>query len=422
MRQLAGSLAVIGIVALAANDVFAQDSGVQRAGTEIRAERTVTMTEPVYKRLTQIHEFMGDGQLDEALKRLGGLQKGRLSAYENALVLQTYGFIYAQQGNYSPAIDAFEACIALDALPNIAQQGMLYSLAGLYGAEDRFQDAVNVMTTWFKYAQEPVPANAYMLVGSSYSELDDYVKALPYVMEAIKRSEDPKESWYQLALAINFEREDFGEAAKLLGTMVVIWPDRPRNWEMLSSAYMELKQDHNALATLMLAYQKGLIQEENKLLNLVKMNMFLEIPFEAGRILEAEMNNGKIEKTESNLELLLSAWTSAREFDKAIQVIDVLAPMVGSGDYYWQRAQLFNEKANWPEVISSVTEALERGGLKRPGEAYVLMGMAHAEIREFDRAIAAFEQAKSHGDDARRNAAAWIEYVNDRRQVALARN
>lgn len=336
--------------------------------------------------------------------------------------MQTYGFVYAQQGKYGPAIDSFEACIALDALPNIAQQGMLYSLAGLYGAEDRFKDAIDVMMTWFKFAQEPVAANAYMLVGSSYSELDDYLKALPYVMEAIKRSEEPKESWYQLALAINFERDDFVEAAKLLRTMVVIWPQEPRNWEMLSSAYLELEQDSNALATLMLAYQKGHIQEENKLLNLVKMNMFLDIPFEGGKILETGMQGGKIEKTQSNLELLLSAWTSAREFDKAIEVIDVLAPMVDSGDYYWQRAQLFNEKGDWPEVISSATQALQRGGLKRPGEAYVLMGMAHSELREFDRSIAAFEQAKKHGEDARRNAAAWIEYVNDRRQVALARN
>lgn len=418
MRHLVTLLAIFCV----ATTAFAQDTGVQQAGTATRQERNVSMTEPVYKRLTQIHELMGEGQLDEALKRLGALKGSRLSSYENALVLQTYGFVYAQQSKYGPAIDSFEACIALDALPNVAQQGMLYSLAGLYGAEDRHREAIKVMTTWFQFAQEPVAANAYMLVGSSYSQLNDYPEALPYVMEAIKRSQEPKESWYQLALSINFERKQFADAAKLLRSMVVFWPNKIRNWEMLSSAYLELKQDHNALATLMLAYQRGLIQEEKKLLNLAKMNMFLEIPFEGGKILETAMNSGKIERTQSNLELLLSAWTSAREFDKAIAVIDVLAPTVNSGEYYWQRAQLFNEKANWSEVISSATRALERGGLKRPGEAYLLMGMGHSELGQFDRAVAAFEQAKKHGDDSRRNATAWIDYVNDRRQIALARN
>jgi tetratricopeptide (TPR) repeat protein len=400
----------------------AQETAVQHAGTEVREAQNVTITEHVHRRLTQIHELMGEGDVAEGLKRLGGLESGRLSAYESALVQQTYGFVYAQQGKYPQAIEAFEACIALDVLPNAAQQGMLYSLAGLYAAQSRFEATVRIMMTWFKFAQEPVAANAYMLVGSSYSELEEYAKALPYVMEAIKRSEKPNESWYLLALSIRFDRKEFTEAVKLLRSMVVYWPGKAINWEMLSSAYMELKQDSNALATLMLSYQRGLVEGEDKLLNLAKMNMFLEIPFEGGKILETGMKAGSIEKTQKNLELLLSAWTGAREFDKAIGVIDVLAPMVESGTYFWQRAQLFNEKANWPEVISSATLALERGGLKRPGEAYVLMGMAHSELGEYDRAVAAFEQAKRHGEDARRNATAWIDYVNDRRQVAVARN
>ena len=175
----------------AGTQVLAQENAVQEAGTEVRETKNATITEQVHRRLSQIHELMGEGDLTEALKRLGGLEKGRLSPYENGLVKQTYGFIYAQQEKYPQAIDAFEACIALDVLPNAAQQGMLYSLAGLYASQDRFADTIRTMMTWFKFAQEPVPANSYMLVGSSYSELNDYPKALPYVMEAIKRSENP---------------------------------------------------------------------------------------------------------------------------------------------------------------------------------------------------------------------------------------
>ncbi len=407
---------------LTAVSVQAQENAVQQAGTEVREAENVTITEQVHRRLTQIHELMGEGDFAEALRRLGGVESGRLSNYESALVQQTYGFIYAQQEKYPQAIKAFEACIAKDALPNNAQQGMLYSLAGLYASQDRFEDTISTMMTWFKFAQEPVVPNAYMLVGSSYSELNDFPKALPYVMEAIKRSEKPNESWYLLALSIRFERKEYAEAVELLRSMVAYWPNKAVNWEMLSSAYMELKQDSNALATLMLSYQRGLVEGEEKLLNLAKMNMFLEIPFEGGKILDAGIKSGAIARNQKNLELLLSAWTGAREFDKAIEVIDVLAPMVESGTYYWQRAQLFNEKADWTEVIASATQALERGGLKRPGEAYVLMGMAHAELQEYDRAVAAFEQAKKQGEDARRNAVAWIDYVNDRRQVSIARN
>ena len=405
---------------LTAFPLGAQETGVQEVGTETREEKSVTMSELVYNRLNSIHELMAEEKLDDALKRLRALEGGRLTNYEQALVMQTFGFVYAQTGDYDRAIESFEKCLALDALPNIAQQGMLYSLAGLYAARDRYRDTVTTMSTWFKFAQEPVDAGAYMLVGSAYAELQEMDNALPYVMEAINRSDEPKESWYQLALSLHFEKQDYKSAAALLRQMVVIWPDKPQNWEMLSSSYLELKQDNDALATLMVAYAKGLVTSEAKILNLVKMNLFLNIPFEAGKILEQALNTGAVTKDQTNLELLLSAWTGAREFDKAIAVIDQLAPMSDDGEYYWQRAQLFNEKGAWEEVVNSTSAALEKGGLKRPGDAYVLMGMAHTELGQFDLAVSSFEEAKEHGDTARKNAVAWIDYVNDRRQVALA--
>lgn len=419
LRRVFVTLALSAVAASA----WSQDGeGVQEAGTETREERTSAMTETVYRRLTAIHEVMGEGNLDDALKRLRALEGGRLNNYEKALVLQTFGFVYAQQGKYPEAIQSFEACIALDALPNAAQQGMLYSLSGLYAAQEQYAKTIDTMTTWFKFAVEPVDAGAYMLVGSSHAELGQLAKALPYVQEAIKRAKEPKESWYLLELSVLFEQNNFSAAAGSLRKMVTFWPDKPRYWEMLSSTYLELQQDHDALAALMLAYKKGLVSEEDKLLNLVRLNMFLEIPFAAGTLLETEMEKGTIESSRRNLELLLSAWTAAREFDKAIGVIDRLAPNADNGDYYFQKAQLFNEKGNWNEVVTAIEQALEKGGLDKPGNAYVLMGMAQTELANYDGALRAFESARQYDDNSRRNANAWIDYVNDRRQVTLARN
>ena len=62
------------------------------------------------------------------------------------------------------------------------------------------------------------------------------------------------------------------------------------------------------LATLMLAYKNGLVTEEKKIMQVVRLNMFLEIPYAAGVILETEMERGRIERTEKNLDLMLSAW------------------------------------------------------------------------------------------------------------------
>jgi tetratricopeptide (TPR) repeat protein len=425
MRTALLTLLMLLMLPQLAGEVMAQTSeaapGVQEAGTAQRKERNASMSETAYRRLSTIQDLMGDGNLDEALKRLQSMEKTNLTDYEEALVFQTYGFVYAQQGNYQAAIDAFERCLELDALPNIGQQGMLYSLAGLYASESLHQKTIQTMSTWLKYAQEPVPGDAYMLIGSAYAELKQLDKALPYVIEAIKRADKPRENWYQLALSIYFDRDDYGAGRDLLKQMVVLWPDTPRYWEMLSSVYMELKDDRNALATMMVAYQKGLLVKEAKLVNLAKLNMYLEIPFAAGRILDEGMASGRIEANVKNLELLLSAWSAAREFDRAIGIIDRLGPLAENGEYFVQKAQLLYEKSDWPQVIIAADRALELGGLKRPGSVYVLKGMAQAEQGDYDDALGTLEQARQFDDNARRNANSWINYVQDRRQVALAR-
>ncbi|HSG66267.1 MAG TPA: tetratricopeptide repeat protein [Gammaproteobacteria bacterium] len=392
--------------------------GVMEAGTAQREERAVTMSEGVYRRLNAIHEYLGSGEYAEALSRLDELSGGRLSSYEEALVHQSYGFVYAQQGDYARAIEAFERCLALDALPNIANQGMLYSMAGLYQNVDQFQKAIDTMGVWFSYAEEPVPADAYMLVGSSYAQLEQLDRALPYVQEANGRASAPNESWHMLELSIYSERMEYESAAELLRRMVVLWPDTARYWEMLSYMYLELEDDSNALATLMVAYKKGMVEGEAKLLNLVRLNLFLELPYEAGAILEAELAKGTIGESRENLELLLSAWTAAREYAKAVEVIDVLAPRSEDGRYYMQKAQLLGEQADWAGVVEATTLALEKGNLDEPGQALVLKGMAEAELGEFEQALRTFDEARDHEDSARRNADAWIEYVRDRRQVA----
>jgi predicted negative regulator of RcsB-dependent stress response len=80
---------------------------------KVRSEVNSAMSEPVYNRLAKIHDLMGEDQLSEALKRLQKLESAQLSKYEKAIVQQTYGFVYAQQGDEKQAIRSFENSLAL---------------------------------------------------------------------------------------------------------------------------------------------------------------------------------------------------------------------------------------------------------------------------------------------------------------------
>ncbi|MGH8496847.1 MAG: tetratricopeptide repeat protein [Gammaproteobacteria bacterium] len=386
-----------------------------------REERPVTMDERTYKRLSAVHELMGNNKQGEALDKLRALSESRLDDYAQALVSQTFGFLYAQEENYPEAIKYFEQALESDALPNAAQTGTLYSLAGLYASLEQYQKSIDTLMRWFRLEKEPNP-QAYILMASSYAQMEKYREALPYVQTAIAKSDKPQESWYQLELAIYFETDQYRQAAELLRTMLARWPDDLQYWETLAGAYQELEEDEAALAAQMLAYDKGLIEDERKLLNIVRMNMFLELPYTAGKLLAQEIEKDRVEPNQKNLELLLSAWTGAREFDKAIAVIDQLAPMTDNGEYYLQKAQLFAEKTEWEQVAEAAKQAVDKGGMeeKQTGGSYLLLGIAMAELERYDEAIDALEEAKNYDDTSREQAIGWIDYVRDRQQVQVA--
>ena len=396
----------------------AQDPGVVPHGIKERDPVQALMSERTFKRLASIHESLGARKYQEVVDKLKVLEKARLSNYEDALIVQTYGFVYAQQGDYSRGIQYFEQAIALDALPNAAQQGMLFSLASLLTGEQQFQKSIDTLIEWFAYELDP-NALSYILMATNYVEMERYREALPYVRTAIAtNTSKPNQSWYQLEAAIHFELSDYAAAAATMRAMLTHWPDKLQLWETLAGAYQEQKKDWDALATLTLAYQKGLVTDEKKLLNIARLNIFLEDPYTAGRLLEKEMQAGHVARTQKNLELLLTAWKGSREFEAAIAVIDQIAPMTRDGEYDLEKAQLYSERNMWEETISAALRAIDRGGLKRPGTAHVVLGQAYTEIQQYRKALDAFALAQRYDNNSRKIARGWIDYVRDRMNAA----
>ena len=149
---------------------------------------------------------------------------------------------------------------------------------------------------------------------------------------------------------------------------------------------------------------------------MARLSLYLEIPYQAAVIMQENMDAGLIEKNEDNLRLLLGAWTSAREFKEAIEVIDVLAPMIEDGSLFIQKAMLLNEMSDWDGIKEATEMALLDPNLENPGDVFILRGMAHTELEEYDQAIESFTEAIEVGTESnQRNAESWIEYVSDRR-------
>ena len=411
--------AFLAALLLVAGNTWAQEELNDDREIKQHKEVTQVMSEPIYRRLGAVHELLGVNNYQKALTDLEKLAKVPMNRHEESLVQQTFGFVYIQLDRPQDALKAFEKSLEIGMLPGDVIQGLRYSLAGLYTAEGQYQKAIDTMRLWFQYEEDP-KAEAYMMIASSFAELEMLESALPYVQKAISKAEKPNENWYMLELAIHVEANRYREGAGVLRRMLAIWPERPRLWDMLASINLELGNDREALDVMMVAYNSGFLDEESKILPVVQLNMLLEIPHVAGRILETELANGNVEENKKNLDTLLSAWIDAREYDKAVAVIDKLGAMTGDGKYFMQKASIHNELGNWEQAASSARQAID-AGVEEPTDAYMLAGTAYAEMERFQDAINAFRSAKQSGDaQERANADSWIAFVEEKIQLQAA--
>ena len=369
----------------------------------------------VEKKFQGVSDRFGNGDLDGAMESLRSMMEWNLSKYEKAVVYQFMGFVYVQQNNVDEAIRVFKKVVDLNVLSNSQHQSTQFNLASLYGSQEKWDLAIETLMMFYKFQKEPV-SESYIMTGIAYFQKGQPLEALPYIHIANEKALKPKEQWLQLELAILFINKRYDEAIEVVTKLSTYWPEKEKYWETMAGTYMEMQKDADALAALSLGYKNDAISKAETLENLARLNLYLEIPYQAATLIEKNIDRGSIENNEKNLRLLLGAWTAAREFDKAIGVIDILAPLTGEGKLYIQKAMLLNENGDWKGVQDATEKALTDTGLENPGDVYILRGMAETELGNYDQAVESFSQAIELGSETnKRNAEAWIEYVSDRK-------
>lgn len=377
------------------------------------------MSQSTYNRISRAHKAIEEGKYQEALDELLDLQEDiKESPYEYAVTLQTIAYVYINQEKWELAADYMRRAIEQDALPAAPEKSAIYTLAQIYATLGRFQDTIDLMTDWFKTAENP-PADAYIITANAYAMLENYQAAYPYVMKAIEKSEEPREDWYKLALAIQFELKKYEEAADTLRVLVANWPDKYVYWKQLSGVYIQLGQDKQSLATLALAYEKGMVDNSNDLLNLARLYMLNDVPYKGAVVLKKALEDGLVEKTRQNYELLSQAWVQAREYEEAIAALTNAAELSEDGQLYIRAAQLEMAVADWEGAAKAARKAVETGGMdqEETGKAWLLLGTAAAEQKDFDTAIEAFNKARGY-PETRKTATQWLSFVQTEKQVS----
>lgn len=363
-------------------------------------------------KLNNAQKELKDKKYAEALSDLRELaQDVQDNTYALALTDQMIAYVYIDQKKYRQALPYLRKAVDLHALPETQQHQTTLTLAQLYGLTDQYREAIEVLERWFKNEKNP-SATAYVLAATSYYQLKELKPARKYVKLAIQKGDEPNEQWYGLLVGIDYELKNFDEAIDALKKMISYWPDKADYWHNLYGLYMLKEQNEKALVVMRVAYEKGLINEGDTLLNLARLELVHGLPYYAAEVLTKGMKSGKIESNLDNLRLLVTAWTQAQETDEALETLDKAAKLADDGMLYLKKAQLCYQEAEWECAIDAANDAADKGGLDEPGKAYLMKGMALAQVEKYDQAKEAFHKAERY-KGTRDQARGWIKYIKD---------
>ncbi len=352
------------------------------------------VSEATYRRLNEVQKLIEDNKVREALERLDQIRVPASRRYESALLLQTYGYLYAESERYSEAVDALLQCLELNALSRPATKNTLYVVAQLQVSNQQYAAALESLEKWFSLEAAP-SADAHALAGWVNARLERYQEAIEHLQQAISMQGQAKELWYQQLLTLYYDTQRLGDAAELLQQMVVLFPDQKKYWLNLSGIYQTLEQDERALALMELAYKQGMLKDELDLIRLAHYYMYMKAPLKAADLLRSALDRGAVASNRKNWLLLSEAWLGAKEMDRSLEALQNALEEQPSAELSLRYAQIASQMDDWNRVIRALEDIERFDGEPEYGASNLLLGIAHYNQQNHGAAIAALERAKT---------------------------
>ena len=371
------------------------------------------LSQQVYDVVTAAAEHTDAGDYAaarEKLKRFAARQS--LNPYERAVIEQQLGAIASATDDYAAAAAHFEEAMKADGLPRTFLAQLRYNAAQVYLALERASDAARLLEALFAAGDEPPPAAYFSMAFARHLAGRDE-EALDWAERGLRAHPAPDENHYVLASGLNLQLERWARARELLAEMIRLFPSKAIYWRQLVAASLSMDDEEQALVASELGYRRGLLREGDDVLRLARLYLYHEFPHKAARLLARGMDDGVIEATADNYELLASAWINAREHARAIAPLQKAAQRADDGELFLRLARLWVEDEDWPRAHQSLEQALERGGLDDEPGARLLRGIVLAKRNRTAEAKAEFDYCLGF-QATKTEATRWLEYIAGR--------
>jgi tetratricopeptide (TPR) repeat protein len=345
--------------------------------------------------LNEAIELMNAEDYAGAAQKIGTLELDRLSPYERGTVERVlFNTSYAQE-RYEEARTHLQRAIDSGGLNAQQISEARYQSAQLFVQEGEWPEAAAALEAWFETEPSPNSA-AYYLLAAAYFQQGNLERALPPAKRAVELMDPakPNESWLNMLSAVYLQSERYQEAIPVLQRLVAAAPDKKAYWLQLSSVYVQEDDYANGLAALQLAYAAGLVRGDADVRRLADLLVFNGVPYRGARVLEAAIEDEIVTLDDKLYEKLANCWIAAGELDKSLAPLRRAAELSPSGDLFVRLGEVHVQLQDWDGVIAAVARGIDKGALADPGNADLMLGIAHYSRKSYADAVPFFERAR----------------------------
>jgi len=246
--------------------------------------------------------------------------------------------------------------------------------AALIEAKD-YKGAIEKLDGFIANQPAQVP-EAFYLLGLAHYELGDYAKARIPAERAATLATDAPTSWLELVADILKRTDQPRAALPWLERLIEAAPGNKVYWLEMSVAYEKVGDYEKSLATMRLAQQAGLLNEDADFRRLSDLLVHQGLPFQGAEVLDEALAAQTVSADEAAYTKLGTAWFMAGETDKAVPPLESAARVATGGDAYIRLANVHITRQDWPAAIAALHAGMGKGSLTDEAHADLLMGVA----------------------------------------------
>jgi hypothetical protein len=353
----------------------------------------------IAKEMTAAQKALQASQWAEAIKNLEAAEtKSGINAFDKKTIYDFKGFAYVKLNNLKAAEQAYEVALSTGAYSSEDAAKTTRMLFRLSAGNQQYAKA----TEYGKQVAESGAATPDDLgiLSQIYFLQKDCKSSAVWADKAVaasrKAGEAPKENLYQFKLQCASDAGDTPGMATVLVDLIRL-TNKTNYWNtLLRIERQDERDDRNTLMIYRIMYNTGSMNADTDYIEMAQLLGDAALPGEAQTVLEKAMSSGvvKDEHKERTNRLLNSLKSRADADKKGLASFDTEAAKNPAGELSVKLGEVYYGFSDYQKAVDSITVGLQKGQIKHLDEAYVYLGLAEVQLKNFAEAKRTFVNLK----------------------------